>query len=424
MKAEADRNLAAAVQAQSDARKAKDDFIRNVDGQQTQVGSPTSKAVLTRRTALTKAVDKAMDTRKAAEVRVRESDSMLASAVAWVAREEAKLQAAGDTFAQAEPLMTELQKNLEAAAKKPADPNAASQAETDFTAYKAYMKALQFWDQVPGLPDSKVWHFHPLAFIDFFKKCHWLSKGELEAIFPDGIYPNDRVPNPEAAREKHRISLNRVMWKYGITAPARQIYFLGQGGHECTFLGEMHERGGPAYLSKYDFNGDLGNNTTGDGVLFKGRGMKQVTGRYNYMRYWVYRGWLPNSWMGKKWTLNQKEKKLPANEQEKIREKLSPPPEIRDPGPEALESLAFNAVDAGGWFWEAGANSHLSISHRFKEGPLLPDSAIDRISKDINPGEKDPVKLKARRESVFTVYDAIGDELLPKSAYWKKVIGK
>ena len=41
----------------------------------------------------------------------------------------------------------------------------------------------------------------------------------------------------------------------------------------------ISEMGGPEYLSRYDFNTELGNTEPGDGALFKGRGFIQLTGR-------------------------------------------------------------------------------------------------------------------------------------------------
>jgi hypothetical protein len=55
---------------------------------------------------------------------------------------------------------------------------------------------------------------------------------------------------------------------------------------ETGCFSPIKERGGPAYLtSLYEGRKDLGNDQPGDGVLFRGRGFVQITGRADYARY-------------------------------------------------------------------------------------------------------------------------------------------
>jgi len=67
-----------------------------------------------------------------------------------------------------------------------------------------------------------------------------------------------------------------------ITTPLRQAHFLAQVGHESGALRYAEEiASGAAYEGRHD----LGNTEPGDGVRFKGRGLIQLTGRANYLRY-------------------------------------------------------------------------------------------------------------------------------------------
>lgn len=61
----------------------------------------------------------------------------------------------------------------------------------------------------------------------------------------------------------------------------RQAHFIGQCCHESDYLRTTEE-----YASGAAYNGrkDLGNTQPGDGPRFKGRGLIQLTGRFNYTK--------------------------------------------------------------------------------------------------------------------------------------------
>ena len=83
--------------------------------------------------------------------------------------------------------------------------------------------------------------------------------------------------------EKNRLKyiewLNYCMPIYKIDTEKRVAAFIAQIGHESGYLRYSEEiASGKAYEGRRD----LGNIYAGDGIKYKGRGLIQITGRYNY----------------------------------------------------------------------------------------------------------------------------------------------
>lgn len=77
--------------------------------------------------------------------------------------------------------------------------------------------------------------------------------------------------------------LDETCHLYGIDTPVRLAAFLAQVGHESGSLVYVREVWGPTPAQAgYEGRADLGNTEPGDGSLFRGRGLIQVTGRGNY----------------------------------------------------------------------------------------------------------------------------------------------
>jgi len=70
--------------------------------------------------------------------------------------------------------------------------------------------------------------------------------------------------------------------RYDITTPLRIAHFLAQIAHESGCLVYTEEI---ASGKAYDGRADLGNTEPDDGPRFKGRGLIQLTGRFNYQNY-------------------------------------------------------------------------------------------------------------------------------------------
>ncbi|WP_333679899.1 glycoside hydrolase family 19 protein [Dyella sp.] len=91
------------------------------------------------------------------------------------------------------------------------------------------------------------------------------------------------VPAARAAEWAPHVSA--AMDEFQIDTFPRVAAFLAQTGHESGGFVYTKEIWGPtAAQSRYEGRADLGNTVKGDGYLFRGRGLIQITGRLNYMQ--------------------------------------------------------------------------------------------------------------------------------------------
>nr|WP_255503088.1 hypothetical protein [Cupriavidus sp. UME77] len=245
-----------------------------------------------------------------------------------------------------------------------------------YAKYVALLKQFQFWDAVNLQSGTKLWFFHPLQFIRYFRRCAWLSLREQIQLLPRRslLTAGGQIP---WARSKARffegadseggtaprglgLALNHMFRKYGFDSSLRKAHFLGQAFKETAALKYTVENGNATYFTKmyecytvadaaYDFDhkynwlvtldflkgrdrqtyiaqrpGEIqnkaasrGNVQPGDGPRFCGRGLIHLTWRKGYRDYGVFRA--------KDFTT--------------------------DPNPLLLQSDADVAADSGGYFW-------------------------------------------------------------------------
>ena len=109
----------------------------------------------------------------------------------------------------------------------------------------------------------RTMHFEPIMAIRF-------TQANLRAIMPDATSTDIQT---------YIDPLNETIRKFAINTPVRAAAFIAQVAHES---GQLYYKEEIASGAAYEGRTDLGNTEPGDGRRYKGRGLIQLTGRFNY----------------------------------------------------------------------------------------------------------------------------------------------
>ena len=121
--------------------------------------------------------------------------------------------------------------------------------------------------QLRGLPDRPL---ERLPYEGLFPAVAQVTVAQLRAIAPHGAV---------ARLERFAPHINATLTEFEINTPLRRAHFLAQLAHESGEFNYVEEIASGA---AYEGRTDLGNTQPGDGRRFKGRGLIQITGYFNY----------------------------------------------------------------------------------------------------------------------------------------------
>ena len=172
--------------------------------------------------------------------------------------------------------------------------------------------------------------------------------------------------------ETYAPHLADVCVAYQINTPKRLAAFLAQIGHESGALRHTAELWGPTPAqTRYEGRADLGNTQPGDGSRFRGRGLIQTTGRFNY-----------------------------GAVRDRLRAKLGACPDF-EANPESLEEPKWAAWSAGDyWDWK-GLNA------------LADADQFDQITRRINGGYNGQADRLARHRRALSALTGESNMPLP-----------
>lgn len=163
--------------------------------------------------------------------------------------------------------------------------------EESWNQFLKHIQTLVFWAET-SLPTG-VWHFHPLQFIQNFRKCGWLTVKELNQLVPKkivrgksagmrGPFFYERVgASGGRLLQSHYVEINKMWRKHLVTTKQRLACFVANSVQETNWWSTTEEGNGSNLRYAPWYGRGFLQLTNPDGALGVGS---------NYYKYFKFRG--------------------------------------------------------------------------------------------------------------------------------------
>ena len=151
--------------------------------------------------------------------------------------------------------------------------------EEGYRDFQGRLREVQFWDKTGLAVGEKVWFFHPLEFIRRFRRCGWLSAGEIAQCIPRVMLSLHGMQLVASSHQWRNAFQQGKLWEAHLNAAMRKYCINSTKERTTHFLAQLMEESGWLQAVR-EYQGEKKSYSP-----YYGRGLIQLTRLPNYVKY-------------------------------------------------------------------------------------------------------------------------------------------